>query len=153
MLKAGDRAPDFSLPDQDGREVSLAALLAQGPFVLYFYPADFTPGCTREACRVRDLHAELLQAGLRVVGVSPQDSASHARFRERHRLPFPLLADVDKQLVRAFGVDGPLGFGVRRASFLVGADGKIRDAVLADFRIDRHASFLRRAMELQRGGA
>jgi peroxiredoxin Q/BCP len=150
MLKPGDRAPEFHLRDQDGAEVSLAALLAQGPFVLYFYPADFTPGCTREACGVRDLHAELLQAGLRVVGVSPQDSASHARFRERHQLPFPLLADVDKQLIRAFGVDGPLGFGVRRASFLVGADGKIRDAVVADFRIDRHANFLRRAMELQR---
>jgi peroxiredoxin Q/BCP len=153
MLKPGDRAPDFRLPDQEGREISLASLLAQGPFVLYFYPADFTPGCTREACAVRDLHAELLEAGLRVVGVSPQDSASHARFRERHRLPFPLLADVGKQVIRAFGVDGPLGLGVRRASFLIGADGRIRDAVLADFRIDRHASFLRSAMELVRAGA
>ncbi len=152
MLKAGDRAPDFRLPDQDGREVSLAELLAQGPLVLYFYPADFTPGCTREACGIRDLHGELLRAGLRVVGVSPQDSASHARFRERHRLPFPLLADVEKRVIRAFGVDGPLGWGVRRATFLVGAGGVIRDAVLADLRIDRHARFLRSAIELGRTG-
>lgn len=146
MLKPGDRAPDFTLPDQDGKPVSLSGLLAEGPVVLYFYPADFTPGCTREACSIRDMHDEIAAAGMRVVGVSPQDAASHARFRDKFGLPFTLLADPGKAAVKAWGVDGPLGVGVRRATFLVGADGVIRDAVLADIRISRHEEFIRGAI-------
>ncbi len=147
MLKAGDKAPDFTLPDQDGNEVSLHALLSQGPVVLYFYPADFTPGCTQEACSIRDMHDEIAAAGMRVVGVSPQDTDSHARFRDKHGLPFTLVADPDKRAVKAYDVDGPLGIGVRRATFLVGADGVIQDAVLADLRIGRHEEFIRKAIE------
>lgn len=146
MLQAGDRAPDFTLPDQDGTPVTLSDLLADGPLVLYFYPADFTPGCTKEACSIRDMHDEIAEAGMRVVGVSPQDAESHARFRAKHGLPFTLLADPDKQAVRAFGVDGPLGVGVRRATFLIGRDGRIRDAVLADIRVGRHEAFIRDAI-------
>ncbi|HRP87845.1 MAG TPA: peroxiredoxin [Gammaproteobacteria bacterium] len=146
MLKAGDHAPDFTLPDQDGRPVSLRNLLADGPLVLYFYPADFTPGCTKEACSIRDMHDEIAAAGMRVVGISPQDATSHARFRDQHQLPFTLLADPGKAAVKAWGVDGPLGVGVRRATFLVGADGVIRDAVLADLRISRHEEFIRKAI-------
>lgn len=147
MLGEGDAAPDFSLQDASGDRVSLADLLKDGPLVLYFYPADFTPGCTREACSIRDMHDEILASGLRVVGVSPQDSASHRRFAERYELPFTLLADPDKEAVRAYGVDGPLGLGVRRATFLIGSDGIVRDAVLADLRIGRHEAFIRRALE------
>ncbi|HUG99328.1 MAG TPA: peroxiredoxin [Gammaproteobacteria bacterium] len=143
MLGPGDRAPDFTLPDQDGRDISLSELLADGPLVLYFYPADFTPGCTKEACTIRDMHGEIAAAGMRVVGIAPQDAASHARFRAEHKLPFTLLADRDKTVIRAWGVDGPLGIGVRRATFLVGGDGVIRDAVLADIRIGRHEEFIR----------
>ncbi len=146
MLKPGDRAPEFTLPDQDGRPVSLRGLLADGPLVLYFYPADFTPGCTKEACSIRDMHDEIAAAGMRVVGISPQDATSHARFRDQHQLPFTLLADPGKAAVKAWGVDGPLGVGVRRATFLVGADGVIRDAVLADLRISRHEEFIRKAI-------
>jgi len=146
MLKPGDRAPDFALPDQDGNEISLARLLAQGPVVLYFYPADFTPGCTKEACSIRDMHDEIAGAGMRVVGVSPQDAASHARFRDKHDLPFTLLADPDKKVIKAWGVDGPLGIGVRRATFLIGNDAIISDAVLADIRISRHEEFIRAAI-------
>jgi thioredoxin-dependent peroxiredoxin len=146
MLKPGDRAPDFTLPDQDGTEVSLSALLADGPVVVYFYPADFTPGCTKEACTIRDMHDEIAAAGMRVVGISPQDVASHARFRDEYRLPFTLLADPAKTAVKAWGVDGPLGVGVRRATFLVDADGVIRDTVLADIRISRHEEFIRGAI-------
>lgn len=146
MLSRGDRAPDFTLPDQDGQPVTLGALLESGPLVLYFYPADFTPGCTREACAIRDMHDEIAAAGMRVVGVSPQDADSHARFRARHDLPFTLLADPDKTVIKAWGVDGPLGIGVRRATFLVGADGRIQDAVLADIRIGRHEEFIRAAV-------
>lgn len=146
MLAPGERAPDFTLPDQDGRQVTLAQLLEDGPLVLYFYPADFTPGCTREACTIRDMHDEIAEAGMRVVGIAPQDAASHARFREKHDLPFTLLSDPDKTAVRAYGVDGPLGIGVRRATFLVGADGHIVNAVQADLRIGRHEAFIREAI-------
>jgi len=146
MLQPGDHAPDFTLPDQDGQQVSLRALLAEGPLVLYFYPADFTPGCTKEACSIRDMHDEIAAAGMRVVGVSPQDAESHARFRDKHRLPFTLVADPDKLAIKAYGVDGPLGVGVRRATFLVGRDGVIRDMVLADLRVGRHEAFIRAAV-------
>lgn len=146
MLKAGDRAPDFTLPDQDGQPQSLSRLLEAGPLVVYFYPADFTPGCTKEACSIRDMHDEIAAAGMRVVGIAPQDAASHARFRDKHALPFTLLADPQKVAIRAYGVDGPLGVGVRRATFLVGADGRIANAVLADLRIGRHEAFIREAI-------
>ena len=151
MLKPGTAAPEFALPDQDGRERRLSALLAAGPLILYFYPADFTPGCTKEACDLRDLHAAILAAGLRVFGVSPQSSESHRKFRDRYGLPFTLLSDEDKSAIRAYDVDGPLGYGVRRATFLLAGDGRIEDAVLADLRIGRHQAFVERAIALSAG--
>jgi len=151
MLKPGDNAPDFTLPDQDGTQVSLSDLLEDGPLVLYFYPADFTPGCTKEACSIRDMHDEIAEAGMRVVGVSPQDEASHSKFRAKYGLPFTLLADPGKTAVKAFGVDGPLGVGVRRATFLIDQDGLIRDAVLADIRVGRHEEFIKKAVAAGRG--
>ena len=97
MLKIGDTAPDFSLPDQDGQSrATCADLLTKGPVLLYFYPADFTPVCTREACAFGALAARAAKAGVTLIGISPQDSASHARFRESYSLNFPLLADPDK---------------------------------------------------------
>ncbi|HSN69879.1 MAG TPA: peroxiredoxin [Steroidobacteraceae bacterium] len=146
MLATGTKAPDFTLPDHEGRDRTLTELLRSGPLILYFYPADFTPGCTKEACSLRDLHDEILRAGLRVVGVSPQDAASHERFRQQHSLPFTLLSDVDKKAVRAYDVDGPLGIGVRRATYLIDQNGQILDGVLADLRIQRHEEFVRRAV-------
>jgi peroxiredoxin Q/BCP len=146
MLQPGDKAPDFTLPDQDGRPVTLSAACAEGPVVVYFYPADFTPGCTREACAIRDMHDDIAAAGVRVLGISPQDAASHTRFRERHDLPFTLLADPGKKAVRAYGVDGPLGIGVRRATFLVDRDRVIESSVVADLRIGRHEDFIRAAI-------
>jgi len=147
MLEKGAMAPDFELPDQDGRRHTLKSLLADGPLVLYFYPADFTPGCTKEACSFRDLHQELLRARLRIVGVSPQDTESHRRFADRHHLNFPLLADPDKTVIKAYDLDGPLGFGVRRGTYLIGSDGRIRDSVLADLRIGAHEDFVRAAIK------
>ena len=147
MLAAGLKAPEFELADQGGRKHTLKGLLKDGPLILYFYPADFTPGCTKEACSFRDLHQELLKAKLRVVGVSPQDVESHRRFAEKHGLNFPLLADPDKKAVKAYDVDGPLGFGVRRGTYLIGSDGKIQDSVLADLRIGSHEAFVKKAIE------
>jgi peroxiredoxin Q/BCP len=146
MLKNGTRAPEFDLEDQNGKRHTLKSLLADGPLILYFYPADFTPGCTKEACSFRDLQKDLVAARLRVVGVSPQDAASHQRFAAKHGLNFPLLADPDKKAVKAYDVDGPLGFGVRRGTYLIDADGTIRDSVLADLRIAEHEGFVKRAL-------
>ncbi|MBV6417487.1 MAG: putative peroxiredoxin bcp [Steroidobacteraceae bacterium] len=148
MLSPGERAPEFALPDHEGRDTSLTSLLRRGALILYFYPADFTPGCTREACAIRDLHADIQKVGLTVVGVSPQDADSHRRFREQHRLPFTLLSDADKSVIRMYDVDGPLGFGVRRATFLIDQARYIRDAVRADFRIGEHEAFVSRAIAL-----
>ncbi|HEY5559908.1 MAG TPA: peroxiredoxin [Steroidobacteraceae bacterium] len=146
MLATGELAPDFELPDQDGRKRRLGDLLGGRPLILYFYPADFTPGCTREACDLRDLHTRILSAGLRVVGVSPQSPESHRRFRDEHSLPFTLLSDEDKVAIKAFDVDGPLGIGVRRATFLIDGKRRIVDGVLADLRIGRHQEFVQRAI-------
>lgn len=151
MLKPGDRAPEFSLPDQDGRTQTLAALQGGRPLILYFYPADFTPGCTREACSFREMHRRILSSGLAVVGVSPQAPESHRRFREKHALPFTLLSDEARTAIRDYGVDGPLGIGVRRATFLIEADGRIADAVLADFLVSRHQAFVERAIAVREG--
>lgn len=148
MLAIGARAPEFTLPDQDGHNLSLSTLLNQGPLILYFYPADFTPGCTREASMIRDLHSEIQDVGLLVAGVSPQAPQSHRQFRERYQLPFTLLSDVEKFVVRMYDVNGPLGFGVRRATYLVDQSRQIRGAVLADFRISRHEQFIRKAAAL-----
>ncbi len=150
MLKRGDRAPDLTLPDQDGNAVNLSSLLADGPLLLYFYPADFTPGCTKEACSIRDIHDDIQSVGLQVAGISPQGSDSHTRFREKHRLPFTLLADEDKVAVKAFGVDGPLGIGVRRATFMVAQDGTIEDVVVADLMVGKHGDFIRQAVSGRR---
>ncbi len=147
MLANGTKAPEFELADQDGRRHTLKSLLADGPLILYFYPADFTPGCTKEACSFRDLHQELLKAKLRVVGVSPQDVDSHRRFADKHDLNFPLLADPDKKVVKTYDLDGPLGFGVRRGTYLIGRDGRIVDSVLADLRIGAHEDFVRKAIK------
>ena len=86
MLKIGAKAPEFVLADDRGGETSLSGLLQNGPLVLYFYPADFTPGCTKEACSIRDIHNDIQSVGLQVVGISPQDTESHERFRDEHEL-------------------------------------------------------------------
>ena len=151
MLKKGELAPDFELPDHEGVRRRLSDLVDGKPLILYFYPADFTPGCTKEACDLRDLHTRILASGLRVVGVSPQSPESHRRFREQHALPFTLLSDEDRVAIKAFEVDGPLGIGVRRATFLIDGKRRIVDAVLADLRIGRHQEFVERAIAAKEG--
>lgn len=147
MLTVGTKAPEFALPDEQGRDTSLYGLLREGALILYFYPADFTPFCTKEACSIRDMHDDILRAGLRVAGVSPQDADSHRRFKERYELPFVLLSDTEKAAARLFDVDGLFGVRIRRASYLLAADGTITDALLADLRVSRHEQFVRNAIE------
>ncbi len=150
MLKAGDTAPQFSLSDQDGNVIALTDLLNRGDLVLYFYPADFTPVCTREACEFRDRFEDLASVGVQIVGVSPQSAKSHQKFRDAFNLPFPLLCDERKELIKAFGVDGPLGFGVRRATYLIGADGVIKNRVVADIFLGDHMELIRGVIDTGR---
>lgn len=148
MLAIGDPAPKFTLPDQDGLNWTLPDDIGNGGLVLYFYPADFTPVCTRQACQLRDIHDELAEQGIKVVGISPQDSDSHRRFESRHELPFRLLADPEQRVISLYGCKLPLGLGVRRRSFLVDPDGIIRDILTADFMASRHQQFARNAHAL-----
>ena len=149
MLEPGSRAPEFVLPNDKGGETSLSDLLQDGPLILYFYPADFTPGCTKEACSIRDIHNDIQSVGLQVAGISPQDEDSHQRFREQHDLPFTLLSDPEKVAIKMYDVDGPFGVGVRRATFLINPDRVIQDAVMADVRIGRHQEFIEKAVVLR----
>ncbi len=130
MLESGAQAPDFELLDHQGQRVRLRDLRGKR-VVLYFYPRDGTPGCTREACSFRDVYAKLQQAGVVVLGVSPDPPQSHARFRERHSLPFPLLSDPEGKVAQAYGawaqktLYGRKRWGVARTTFLVGPDGRV----------------------------
>lgn len=130
MPTEGDPAPDFTLPDQDGGEVSLSDLKGQ-TVVLYFYPRADTPGCTAQACGVRDRSGEYAAAGARVIGVSPDPVSAVKKFAEKYDLAFTLLADEDHEVAEAYGVWGEKSMygkkymGVTRSTFIIGPDGKV----------------------------
>jgi len=149
MLKPGAKAPEFVLANDQGGETSLTDLLQDGPLILYFYPADFTPGCTKEACSIRDIHNDIQAVGLQVAGVSPQDEESHQKFRAKHDLPFTLLSDPDKVAIKMYDVDGIFGVGVERATFLINQDRIIQDAVSANVLVGRHQEFIEKAVALR----
>ena len=131
MLKEGTTAPAFKTTDENGDKVSLKDLRGQ-KVVLYFYPKDDTPGCTKEACSFRDGFAPFKKQGIRVLGVSPDSEASHKKFITKYKLPFTLLADTDRSIAEAYGVWGEKKFmgrtymGVLRTTFLIDEKGKIR---------------------------
>ncbi|HVY28531.1 MAG TPA: thioredoxin-dependent thiol peroxidase [Polyangiaceae bacterium] len=130
-IDTGSAAPSFELMDEKGESVSSSALRGK-PYLLYFYPKDDTPGCTKEACDIRDNFARFGQQGLRVLGVSPDSTQSHAKFGKKYGLPFTLLSDPEKTLANQYGVWGEKNnygktyMGIIRSSFLVGADGTIK---------------------------
>jgi peroxiredoxin Q/BCP len=149
MLQVGDAAPAFTLADASGNTVSLTDLVATGPIVLYFYPADFTPVCTAQACMFRDWTHDLAEAGIRVVGVSPQDAASKQKFSQKHTLGFTLLADPDKRAIRAYGAAFLFGLVTRRVTYLVEpspAGPIIADRVVADLSVGPHRAFVTRVL-------
>jgi len=129
-LKVGDPAPPFTATTTDGTVLTLASLQGRD-VILYFYPRDDTPGCTKEACAFRDVYADFQKRGAVVLGVSPDDTKAHVKFTEKFRLPFPLLADTEKQIVQAYGVWGEKRFmgrkylGVYRVTYHIGKDGRI----------------------------
>jgi len=133
-LKIGDKAPAFTGKDQDGKAISLSALQGK-KVVLYFYPKDQTPGCTAEACNLRDNIDMLTQQGYVVLGVSTDDEASHREFREKYKLPFTLIADTDKSINQQYGVwvekerEGKKFMGTARTTFLIDEKGVITDII------------------------
>lgn len=124
LLKEGDPAPPLVATAANGAKVDLAELKGKH-VVVYFYPKDDTPGCTKEACAFRDAWSKLEKGNVQVIGVSVDDNESHKKFAEKHSLPFPLVADPDKKICKAFGVPVTMGFA-SRVSFLIGPDGKIK---------------------------
>ena len=124
LIAPGATAPEFRAPDQTGAMRTLAEFKGR-PLVVFFYPKDGTPGCTKEACAFRDAWQSYQERGIGIVGVSADDVASHARFAAEHKLPFPLLADVDGSVARAFGVDSSFGM-VERVTILVDKDGVVQ---------------------------
>ncbi len=132
MLKEGDQAPDFTTQDADGKTVNLSDFRGQ-KVMLYFYPKDDTPGCTKQACSIRDSYDEFTERGIKVLGVSLDDQASHQAFREKYNLPFTLLADTDRTVSEAYGTYGRQDFGGgqvfmtnARKTFLIDEEGRIK---------------------------
>lgn len=142
-LAVGDTVPELELSDHEGNRFSLSSLGGQ-PYVLYFYPKDDTPGCTREACAFRDDMGKFEGQGVRIVGVSPDKPESHSRFRSKYGLPFTLLSDADKNAANAFGVwvkkqnYGREYMGIERSTFFVDADGKVKK-IWRNVKVDGHS--------------
>ena len=131
MINEGDQAPDFTLRSDAGDEVTLSSLRGR-PVVLYFYPKDATPGCTTQACGIRDAYGEFERAGVVVLGVSPDNEHSHVKFRQKYELPFTLLADTEHEVADRYGVWGEKKFmgkkymGVNRSTFVIDEGGKVK---------------------------
>jgi peroxiredoxin Q/BCP len=134
VIEEGKPAPNFELVSDSGETVSLAGLRGK-PVVLYFYPKDDTPGCTKQACGIRDSYGEFERAGAVVLGVSPDDERSHVRFKQKYDLPFTLLADTDHAVAAKYGVWGEKSFagkkymGIRRSTFVIDADGNVKSVM------------------------
>lgn len=146
MLQIGERAPELLGKDENGRELRLSDFAGQ-KLVLYFYPKDATPGCTSQACSLRDNYERMLAKGYAVVGVSVQDAKSHQKFKEKFQLPFPLIADTDHRLVEAFGVwqekkmAGRTYMGTVRTTFIIDEQGVIAEVIGAkQIKVKEHAA-------------
>ena len=143
MIEAGKPAPDFELTSDSGETVKLSELRGK-PVVLYFYPKDDTPGCTTQACGIRDAYGEFERAGAVVLGVSPDSEAKHVKFKDKYGLPFTLLADTDHAVSELYGVWGEKKFmgrtymGVERSTFVIDADGTVAK-VMRKVKPDTHA--------------
>ena len=142
-LKVGDKAPDFTLPDDLGESRTLADFLAKGPVVLFFYPAANTTGCTAEACHFRDLASEFAAVGAQRLGISVDSVEAQKSFTDKQGFDYPLLSDLGGEVAALFGVkrNGLMGklTPVKRATFVIGADGVIRDVITSETRMNAHA--------------
>jgi len=137
-VQVGDAAPDFDLPDASGRRVRLADFKGKRGVVLYFYPKDDTPGCTKEACSFRDSYEEFQDAGAEVIGVSSDSEASHRSFAEKHRLPFVLVADAGGELRKRYGVPWTLGLLPGRVTYVIDREGIVRHVFNSQLQAAKH---------------
>jgi thioredoxin-dependent peroxiredoxin len=137
MIEEGAPAPDFTLTSDSGEEVTLSSLRGK-PVVLYFYPRDDTPGCTTQACGVRDAYADLRATGAEIFGISTDSEAAHAKFKTKYSLPFPLLADPEQTLGEAYGVSREGKTSYARSTVIVDADGNVAK-IMRNVKPDRHA--------------
>jgi peroxiredoxin Q/BCP len=143
VIRAGEEAPDFTLRSDTGEELTLSSLRGR-PVVLYFYPKDDTPGCTKQARGIRDAYGEFERAGAVVLGVSPDDEGSHVKFKNKYELPFTLLADTDHSVAQEYGVWneksylGKKYWGISRSTFVIDADGNVKK-VMHDVKPATHA--------------
>jgi len=137
-VTVGDKAPDFRLLDQNGNEVCLADFLGKKAVVLYFYPKDETPGCTKEACGFRDSYEEFVKAGAEVIGISGDSAARHKAFAESHRLPFRLLADEGSGVRKAYGAPATLWILPGRVTYVIDKSGVVRHVFASQFQATRH---------------
>jgi peroxiredoxin Q/BCP len=138
-VRPGDAAPAFSLPDQNGKPVSLADFKGRS-VVLYFYPKDDTPGCTRESCAFRDAYEDFEEAGAEVIGISSDSPESHQKFAARHRLPFTLVSDAGGQVRKAYGVPATLGLLPGRVTFVIDREGIVRHVFNSQFNPTQHVA-------------
>jgi peroxiredoxin Q/BCP len=139
-MRTGDVVPDFELPDQTGTNRKLSELLADGPVVLFFYPAAMTYGCTKESCHFRDLKAEFDAVGAQRVGISADSVDKQRQFSDKHDFDYPLLSDPDRKVAEMFGVKRGLSITpVKRATFVIDTDRKIIDVIASEVRMDVHA--------------
>src|SRR5688500_16102101 len=137
-IQVGDRAPDFSATTQDGAKISLSDFGGTKSLILFFYPKDDTPICTKETCAFRDSYEKFLEAGAEVIGVSSDSDQSHREFAQRHHLPYPLISDVDGSLRSAFGVSKTLGLIPGRVTYVIDESGIVRLIFRAQFASDEH---------------
>ena len=145
-LKVGDTAPDFSLSDERGLPVSLKDYLGKKVVVLYFYPKDFTSGCTAEACSFRDNYELYQSKGAVVIGVSLDSVESHSKFSEKYNLPFAILSDRNKEVAKAYGVLGLGGFLTKRVTFIINKNGKITH-IFTKVDVRHHSEEVLKALE------
>ena len=150
LVREGEAAPDFTLESDGGEAVTLSSFRGR-PVVLYFYPKDDTPGCTKQACSFRDAYGEFEERGATILGVSPDDKGAHVRFKEKYGLPFTLLADPDHEVAEQYGVwvekltYGKKSMGIKRSTFVIDAEGNVAKAMLG-VSPDGHADLVLEAL-------
>ena len=147
MLKVGETAPEFSAQDQYGKTLTLESLLARGRLILYFYPKDFTPVCTAQACTFRDATAELGSLSANVVGVSGDKEESHQRFAEKHSVPFSLIADPERRIIKAYGASMPILNRTLRVTYVIDTNRRVIGAFHHELSAAKHLSDVKAVLE------
>jgi thioredoxin-dependent peroxiredoxin len=150
-VKVGDKAPDFTLPSQMGDNVTLSEYVGKKNIILYFYPKDESPGCTKEACSFRDSYVELTNLGAEVIGVSAQGVESHKSFATHYGLPFILLSDEDNKVRKLYGVPSTMGIIPGRVTYIIDKQGVVRHIFSSQIQAERHVEEAKRTlMELEK---